>query len=132
MQKSHHLLRRLLRACSKRPCDGRAADRGYQFPASDCNWRLPLLCEGCLVKGTIARRERAVFTFGGEPRRGSALAVMIRGIARALAARGIPTARGGAWTPVQVSDILLRDGGAAGGDVRAAVLTKAGTNASTG
>jgi DNA invertase Pin-like site-specific DNA recombinase len=25
------------------------------------------------------------------------------GVARALAARGIPTARGGAWTPVQVS-----------------------------
>jgi hypothetical protein len=32
----------------------------------------------------------------------------MRGIARALAARGIPTARGGAWTPVQVSDILRR------------------------
>jgi DNA invertase Pin-like site-specific DNA recombinase len=34
----------------------------------------------------------------------------LRGIARALAARGIPTARGGAWTPVQVSDILRRVG----------------------
>jgi DNA invertase Pin-like site-specific DNA recombinase len=33
-----------------------------------------------------------------------------RGIARALAARGIPTARGGTWTPVQVSDILRRAG----------------------
>src|SRR5262245_53095573 len=32
----------------------------------------------------------------------------LRGVARALAARGIPTARGGAWTPVQVSDILRR------------------------
>jgi hypothetical protein len=32
----------------------------------------------------------------------------LRGIARILAARGIPTARGGAWTPVQVSDILRR------------------------
>jgi DNA invertase Pin-like site-specific DNA recombinase len=32
----------------------------------------------------------------------------LRGIARALAARGVPTARGGAWTPVQVSDILRR------------------------
>jgi DNA invertase Pin-like site-specific DNA recombinase len=32
----------------------------------------------------------------------------LRGIARALAARGIPTARGGAWTPVQVSAILQR------------------------
>jgi Recombinase len=31
-----------------------------------------------------------------------------RGIARSLAARGIPTARGGRWTPVQVSDILRR------------------------
>jgi hypothetical protein len=32
----------------------------------------------------------------------------LRGIARALAARGIPTAHGGEWTPVQVSDILRR------------------------
>jgi len=32
----------------------------------------------------------------------------LRGIARALAARGIPTARGGVWTPVQVSAILRR------------------------
>jgi DNA invertase Pin-like site-specific DNA recombinase len=32
----------------------------------------------------------------------------LRGIARALVARGIPTARGGAWTAVQVSDILRR------------------------
>jgi len=30
----------------------------------------------------------------------------LHGIARVLAARGIPTARGGAWTAVQVSDIL--------------------------
>jgi DNA invertase Pin-like site-specific DNA recombinase len=34
----------------------------------------------------------------------------LRGIARALAARGSPTARGGVWTPVQVSDILWRAG----------------------
>jgi DNA invertase Pin-like site-specific DNA recombinase len=34
----------------------------------------------------------------------------LRGVARALAARGIPTARGGAWTPVQVSAILRRMG----------------------
>jgi hypothetical protein len=32
----------------------------------------------------------------------------LRGIARASAARGIPTARGGMWTAVQVSDILRR------------------------
>jgi len=32
----------------------------------------------------------------------------LRGIARALAARGVPTARGGAWTPVQVGAILQR------------------------
>jgi DNA invertase Pin-like site-specific DNA recombinase len=32
----------------------------------------------------------------------------LRAVARALAARGIATARGGAWTPVQVSDILRR------------------------
>jgi hypothetical protein len=29
----------------------------------------------------------------------------LRGVARTLAARGVPTARGGAWTPVQVSAI---------------------------
>jgi DNA invertase Pin-like site-specific DNA recombinase len=34
----------------------------------------------------------------------------LRGVARALAARGIATARGGAWTPVQVSDVLRRGG----------------------
>jgi DNA invertase Pin-like site-specific DNA recombinase len=34
----------------------------------------------------------------------------LRGIARALAARGIQTARGGEWTAVQVSDILHRAG----------------------
>jgi DNA invertase Pin-like site-specific DNA recombinase len=34
----------------------------------------------------------------------------LRGVARALAARGIATARGGVWTPVQVSDILRRGG----------------------
>jgi DNA invertase Pin-like site-specific DNA recombinase len=32
----------------------------------------------------------------------------LRGVARVLAARGIRTARGGAWTPVQVSAILQR------------------------
>jgi DNA invertase Pin-like site-specific DNA recombinase len=32
----------------------------------------------------------------------------LRGVARALAARGIATARGGTWTPVQVSAILRR------------------------
>jgi DNA invertase Pin-like site-specific DNA recombinase len=32
----------------------------------------------------------------------------LRGVAKALAARGIPTARGGTWTPVQVSAILRR------------------------
>ena len=31
-----------------------------------------------------------------------------RGIAKALSDRGIKTARGGAWTAVQVSDILRR------------------------
>jgi hypothetical protein len=31
-----------------------------------------------------------------------------RGVARALTARGIATARGGEWSPVQVSDILRR------------------------
>jgi DNA invertase Pin-like site-specific DNA recombinase len=32
----------------------------------------------------------------------------LRGVARALAARGVATAHGGAWTPVQVSAILQR------------------------
>jgi DNA invertase Pin-like site-specific DNA recombinase len=32
----------------------------------------------------------------------------LRGVARALAARGVATARGGAWTPVQVSAVLHR------------------------
>ena len=32
----------------------------------------------------------------------------LRGVARALSARGIATARGGEWSPVQVSDILRR------------------------
>jgi Recombinase len=32
----------------------------------------------------------------------------LRGVARALTARGIPRARGGVWTPVQVSAILER------------------------
>jgi hypothetical protein len=34
----------------------------------------------------------------------------LRGVARALAARGIATARGGAWTPVQISATLHRVG----------------------
>jgi DNA invertase Pin-like site-specific DNA recombinase len=33
----------------------------------------------------------------------------LRGIAAALDARGVPTARGGAWTPVQVSNLMRRD-----------------------
>jgi DNA invertase Pin-like site-specific DNA recombinase len=35
-------------------------------------------------------------------------ATSLRAIARALEARGVPTARGGRWTPVQVSNLLLR------------------------
>jgi Recombinase len=34
----------------------------------------------------------------------------LRSVARALTARGIPTARGGTWTPAQVSAILRRGG----------------------
>ena len=37
----------------------------------------------------------------------------MRAIARELAARGVPTARGGQWSAVQVSDILRRGGEAA-------------------
>ena len=36
--------------------------------------------------------------------------VSMRAIARELAARGVPTARGGQWSAVQVSDILRRRG----------------------
>jgi DNA invertase Pin-like site-specific DNA recombinase len=36
-------------------------------------------------------------------------ATSLRGVARALTARGIRTARGGDWTAVQVSDILRRE-----------------------
>jgi Recombinase len=32
----------------------------------------------------------------------------LRAIAKALNARGIPTARGGVWTPVQVTNVLRR------------------------
>ena len=32
----------------------------------------------------------------------------LRGIVEALAARDVPTARGGAWTPVQVSNLMRR------------------------
>jgi DNA invertase Pin-like site-specific DNA recombinase len=32
----------------------------------------------------------------------------LRGVAKALSARGVKTARGGAWTAVQVADILRR------------------------
>jgi DNA invertase Pin-like site-specific DNA recombinase len=35
----------------------------------------------------------------------------LRGVARALTARGIATARGGEWSPVQVNDILRRASG---------------------
>jgi hypothetical protein len=34
----------------------------------------------------------------------------LRSVARALTARGIPTARGGTWTPAQISAILRRGG----------------------
>jgi DNA invertase Pin-like site-specific DNA recombinase len=35
-------------------------------------------------------------------------ATSLRAIARALKARGVPTARGGQWSPVQVSNLLMR------------------------
>jgi hypothetical protein len=35
----------------------------------------------------------------------------LRGVAKALSARGVKTARGGEWSAVQVSDILRRSGG---------------------
>jgi hypothetical protein len=39
----------------------------------------------------------------------------LRGVAKALTARGIKTARGGAWSAVQVADILRRALKAVGG-----------------
>jgi hypothetical protein len=36
---------RLLCARGDRRCNRRVADRGYQFPASDRNWHVPLLYE---------------------------------------------------------------------------------------
>jgi hypothetical protein len=40
---TRHTLSTLLRACRKRPCDRRAAKRGYQFSPSDvdCHVTLP-------------------------------------------------------------------------------------------
>src|SRR5262249_11533677 len=52
----------LLRARRERPRDCCAAERGYHFPPSDSDRHVALPCEGWLVKGTISRRKRAVFT----------------------------------------------------------------------
>jgi hypothetical protein len=54
---------RLLRARRERPCR-RAAERGYQLPPSHVHWHGAPPREGCLVRGTIPRREQAVFTLG--------------------------------------------------------------------
>src|SRR4029450_11664 len=51
----------LLRARRERP-PHRAAERSYQFPPSDSDRHVALPAEGCLVKGTISHRKRAVFT----------------------------------------------------------------------
>jgi hypothetical protein len=34
----------------------------------------------------------------------------LRGVARALTARGVPTARGGSWSDVMVAAVLRRQG----------------------
>ena len=47
-------------------------------------------------------------SFAGDPRNSGSGRESLRGIARVLAARGIPTARGGEWTAVQVSAIVYR------------------------
>jgi putative tryptophan/tyrosine transport system substrate-binding protein len=49
---------------------------------------------------------RRIEVTGQPPDYAAAFGQILRGIARALTARGIPTARGGTWTPVQISGIL--------------------------
>jgi hypothetical protein len=65
--------------------------------------------------GVNAARQEAAGAFAAEVlpisiRRIQASGITsLRGVAKALSERGVKTARGGAWTAVQVSDILLRD-----------------------
>src|SRR5262249_28931987 len=63
-EKPDHRHRRLLRVRRERPRGRRAAERSYHFPPSDSNRHVALPCEGWLVKATISRRKRAVFTLG--------------------------------------------------------------------
>src|SRR5262249_36711588 len=54
----------LLRTRNERPCR-RDAERSYYFPPSESDRHMALPCEGWLVKATISRRKRAVFTLRG-------------------------------------------------------------------
>jgi hypothetical protein len=50
-------------ACA-RDASGQATERGNHFPPSDSDRHVALPSEGCLVKGTISHRKRAVFNAG--------------------------------------------------------------------
>jgi hypothetical protein len=55
--------RQLSPSCARRERPrGRAAERSYHFPPSDSDRHVALPSKGCLVKGTISHRKRAVFT----------------------------------------------------------------------
>src|SRR5262249_15364487 len=54
----------LLRPRRERPRGCGAAERSYHFPPSDSDRHVALPCEGWLVKASISRRKRAVFTLG--------------------------------------------------------------------
>ena len=58
-------------------------------------------------KASIKARSEAADAFAANVRQASGVSSM-RGIARALAARGVKTARGGDWSDVQVAAILRR------------------------
>jgi DNA invertase Pin-like site-specific DNA recombinase len=73
----------------------------------------PRLADACA--GMNAARQEAAASFAANVmpiiRKIQKSGVMsLRGIAKALSARGIKTVRGGEWTAVQVSDILERSG----------------------
>jgi 23S rRNA maturation mini-RNase III len=61
----------------------------------------PRLAEA--IEATNAARRKAADAFAASG------VSSLRGVAKALSARGIKTARGGAWTAVQVGDILRRE-----------------------
>jgi len=86
-------------------------DPGVEFIAVDNPHANPRLAEARDKANTASVAAADAFAANVRPiiREIQASGVQsFRGIARALTARGIKTARGGTWTPVQVSDILRR------------------------